>query len=249
MIELNRILGADFFIFYNQSSSQNIEGILNHYQAEGLIQIVQWNLPGKVTFYDRIPTQEGGHYYRQVAALNDCVYRNKGVSRYVVNQDLDEFLIPRKLKTWHQLMADIPGGYGSYTFCSAVFPKYWSDALSLSHEDTRDAIEFGSKTVLKQFRYKAFHHDQRTKWIVRPECIVACGIHDIWKTTANASCDNYNVMESKAKIHHYDNWKSIDSTKILDNRINGYKAELLQRLKNKWQILKKFKQKNRTLIE
>ncbi|KAK3107889.1 hypothetical protein FSP39_024488 [Pinctada imbricata] len=250
MIELNRLLGADFFIFYNLSSAQNIGGILNYYQSQGLVEIIQFNLPSKVTVYDWIPTVEGVHYYGQFAALNDCVYRNKGVSRYVVNQDMDEFIIPRKLETWQQLMENLPEG--SYLFRSTIFPKDWPDVLS--GNDAVDALKFGSKTVLKQLREtKVFPHDQRTKWIVRPECIVSCATHDVRKTIANESCRHYNVPETKAIIHHYHDYGNrlsimVHKPSVLDDRINMYKSELLKRLKCKWNALKKFMTKTMSPI-
>jgi hypothetical protein len=56
------------------------------------------------------------HYFAQLAALNDCLYRNMYVSKYVVFQDLDEFIIPRKQLTWTDMLQNLPKGHAAYMF-------------------------------------------------------------------------------------------------------------------------------------
>ncbi|KAK3095305.1 hypothetical protein FSP39_013019 [Pinctada imbricata] len=245
MIELNRILGADYFIFYNISSDRNIKRILHHYKAQGLGEIIQWDLPRKVTFLDwflNFFNKEKIHYHGQIAAINDCMYRNKGVSRFVVNQDLDEFIIPREHESWSELISHLPSDSSSFVFRSTIFRKDWSETRNTISfgEDSKDALKFGSITILKQFREKRiFPFDQRSKYIVRPECIISSDIHYITEHKAEKSCGNYKVPESLALVHHYRNVLSYLAPSLLikDDRINIFKSRLLKRLHNKWDLL------------
>ena len=44
------------------------------------------------------------HYYGQLAAANDCLYRYMYTSQYIAFIDLDELIVPRgNLTTWGQL--------------------------------------------------------------------------------------------------------------------------------------------------
>ena len=59
-IELNLQLGAEKCVVYNYSSALNIGLILDMYTKRNIIEVVQ-----------------GCSYFGQIAALQDCLYRNK----------------------------------------------------------------------------------------------------------------------------------------------------------------------------
>ena len=91
--EFNILLGADTFIVYNYSMNVNsLKRILMYYQKKGIVKIVQWSLPPRLN--------KTVWYYAQISMLNDCLYRNRGRSRYIVNTDLDEFIVPLKQRGW-----------------------------------------------------------------------------------------------------------------------------------------------------
>ena len=43
-IELNRMLGVTHFTLYNDTVSQEVDCLLHHYQAKGLVQVLPWKL-------------------------------------------------------------------------------------------------------------------------------------------------------------------------------------------------------------
>lgn len=47
------------------------------------------------------------HYYGQIPALNDCVYRNMYRSRYVAMIDTDELILPQTVNRWTFLSEDL----------------------------------------------------------------------------------------------------------------------------------------------
>ena len=121
-IELNRILGAELFVFYNYSTGANIDDILRFYEKKGLVQIVQWNL----TKF-RLGSKPELVYIGQHSAMNDCLMKVKNVSEYVVNIDLDEFIVPHSnLSTWLDIVQKVPKRSG-YTFRSSFFRLNWDN--------------------------------------------------------------------------------------------------------------------------
>ncbi|GFN96209.1 hypothetical protein PoB_002271500 [Plakobranchus ocellatus] len=94
-VEMNLLLGADHFYLYNTSISHATDTVIRHYQALGILTVVQWPVPDE------------SWYYAQMAVVNDCLYRNRNQSEYVVFSDTDEFIIPRSHMTWHDMVADL----------------------------------------------------------------------------------------------------------------------------------------------
>ena len=96
-VEYYRLMGVDYFMIYNFTSDPLTDKILNYYVNSGIMEVVQWHVPNHV-----IPTI---HYYDlakhkelyssgQFAMLNDFLYRVYWSTEYVINVDLDEFIVP-----------------------------------------------------------------------------------------------------------------------------------------------------------
>ncbi|KAK3104540.1 hypothetical protein FSP39_004568 [Pinctada imbricata] len=239
MIELNRILGAQYFFFYNYSISNGVNLILNHYKDLGLVETISWHLPAKI----KTRNPEEINYFAQFAAINDCLYRNKGVSQYVVYQDMDEFIIPRKYHNWNDLMASLPRNYSIYLVRSTIFRRDWPDLdeTYLTKDDLISAKKYNSLTILKQFREtRIFPKKQRTKYIAKTVCVDIADIHYVWSHRNETYCGHYYVNESLALVHHYRDEISYLTLKdkIWDSRINDYKSKLLDSLNKTWTILK-----------
>ncbi|GFR70084.1 UPF0392 protein F13G3.3 [Elysia marginata] len=94
-VEMNLLLGAEHFYLYNTSISRSTDAVIRHYQALGIFTVVQWPVPNE------------SWYKAQMALINDCTYRNRNQSEYVVFTDTDEFIIPRSHMTWHDMVADL----------------------------------------------------------------------------------------------------------------------------------------------
>ncbi|KAK3086600.1 hypothetical protein FSP39_020915 [Pinctada imbricata] len=230
MIELNRILGADYFFFYNYSASPNIDKVLEHYSNRGLVKIIQWRLPFPVTIVNM--TTEEIHYYGQLAVINDCVYRNKGATSFVVNQDIDEFIIPRKQNNWNRMVNTLPTKRQCYMIRSAFFRKDWPDVnqSALSPVDRLLAQRYMSVTILKQVREDVvFPAYTRSKWMARPECIEVAGVHNIHNRDDVVKCKTYVVLLADGLLHHYRSFEERVKVKnTTDNRISILKDDLLK---------------------
>ncbi|XP_045194656.2 uncharacterized protein LOC123550291 isoform X2 [Mercenaria mercenaria] len=128
-IELNRILGAEKFVIYNISTSINVNQVLAYYSKRGLVQVMQWRLPMRVATYPRSKEPTEIHYFGQTAALNDCLFRSKGDSEYLVNVDLVEFIIPHGNNQFNWTDAIKPFAEKSNVFLlkSTYFRKEWEN--------------------------------------------------------------------------------------------------------------------------
>ncbi|XP_052062435.1 beta-1,4-galactosyltransferase galt-1-like isoform X2 [Mytilus californianus] len=237
MIELNRILGAEYFVFYNYSTDSNVDRVLEYYKEQGLVEVLKWNLPMKVDTWPKKKEPVEIHYFAQLAALNDCLYRNMYLSKYVVFQDLDEFIIPKKHLTWSDMMEALPKGSGAYIFRCFFFRKEWPDTTR-DFEGKDKAQKYKMNTLLKQKREsKLLGKSHRSKYIIDPKQIDTVGIHNIWRYRSGSKA--HFVDSEFARMHHYRDWLNPNdaNTGIEDNRTMVYKNELLQNTVHAWEKL------------
>lgn len=237
MIELNRILGAEHFVFYNYSTASNVNHVLEYYKKMGIVEVLEWNLPMKVDTWPKKNEPVEIHYFAQLAALNDCLYRNMYLSKYIVFQDLDEFIIPRKQLTWTEMLQNLPKGHAAYMFRCTFFRKEWPDTeTNFSGKNT--AKQYKMNTLLKQSRESKFlGKTHRSKYIVDPTKIDTVGIHNIWRFRSGNA---HFVDPEFARMHHYRNWLNPgdSQSRIQDDRIMAYKDRLLSNTIHIWEALK-----------
>jgi len=94
MLKVHRLFGADRFVFYNYSTGSHVTAHLRRYAGDGVVSaVVPWRVPVAVDVWPPDPKEEPEiHYFAQLAALNDCLYRTMFRARFVVLADLDEVL-------------------------------------------------------------------------------------------------------------------------------------------------------------
>ncbi|CAG5128457.1 unnamed protein product [Candidula unifasciata] len=240
---MNRILGAEHFVVYNYSISPAVDQILQRYQQDGLVTVLPW----------AVPTEEV-HYYGQMAAVNDCGYRNRNISRFVVYVDTDELIIPRNHFTWMELLDTIsPEEHdvsalmhpsdpsrkslkttGSFNFRSSFFKisdtTNWTEIpsqFSFSDEEKKNIEKFKFLTLSQFWRgEKIFPKDDRTKYITRPELVYAAGIHFVHSFVSNAAV--VLVNNNLAIVHHYRSWSP--EKLVMEMSILKFKNQLYARL-------------------
>lgn len=240
MIELNQILGANHIVFYNYSTDANVDRVLQYYIDKGVVEVVQWHLPMSVDVWPKIPNHRVEiHYFGQLAALNDCLYRNRYKSKYLVYQDLDEFIIPYKHSNWHELI-NSTGAKSAYFFRNVFFRKDWiNDTKDDNFDGKLLAKQFKSITLLTTTREeRMFSPRHRSKYIVNPKLIETVGIHNIWKEVKGRG--QYNVSPAVGLLHHYRNWENPGEKlkRFPGTRILHFKDKLLSRLQSTWEVLK-----------
>lgn len=230
-IELNRILGATYFVFYNYSTTTHIDKILNFYGRKGLVKVVHWNA-------SRFRTERELHYFGQHAAMNDCLMRMKNISEFVVNSDLDEVLVPHSnYSTWKDVVDSEPN-HGAYLFKHSYFRRNWN-STDQSFPDKDIAIKYNLYTLLKFRREtKIWPPHSRSKYFCRSNVTERMGTHLIfefkpgWKT--------YVLSPEMGLLHHYkfignhvpDPYNRNKVSSLIDNTVFvKYRDKLLQNVK------------------
>ncbi|XP_041350564.1 beta-1,4-galactosyltransferase galt-1-like [Gigantopelta aegis] len=197
-IEMDQTLGVEHFVVYNYSIGDEVKNVVNYYFSQGILEINVWNLP-----------EVEVHYFGQLAAVNDCVYSNRGKSKYVIVKDLDEVLVPYKDKTLptliNRMMANEPLA-GAIMFRSTFFHKEWPDDME-GFEDAQRAKQFHLYTLLKTWREtKIWDSQSRSKMISLPNRVHIQGIHYVLKMRKGFVETEVDTKEGL--VHHYREWSA-----------------------------------------
>ena len=205
-IELNRLLGAERFTVYNYSSAENVKTVLEYYQDFALVEVLQWQIPLTVETWPNTNDPDI-HYFGQLAALHDCLYRNKRDSEYVVNEDLDEFIIPyaENVTTWSEMVHHYPSNKGTYRFKNVYYRQEWRDDSleDFPYKDT--AIKYKLVTLLKTKHEPPDPFKQRTKYMSKTAMVNRLQVHSSAPAKNNGGIEL--VPPSVALLHHYRNWQ------------------------------------------
>ncbi|XP_039953878.1 uncharacterized protein LOC120770453 isoform X2 [Bactrocera tryoni] len=173
-VEMYRILGARHFYFYHLSASEEVMRLLRHYQSEGIVDVLQWNVP------DELLSQV--HYGGIMAQINDCVYRAMVVDnyRYAATVDLDEVLVPLKHNSLAIFLRQCDEGRTSaYVFRNVFFYNLdINDSFSLPAH-THNRFLYSQMKVRRTLEVMPTH--QRSKCIVNTQSIIEMGNHFVWR--------------------------------------------------------------------
>ncbi|KAJ8414616.1 hypothetical protein AAFF_G00038180 [Aldrovandia affinis] len=127
-MEMYQILGAGRVVLYKTDCSQDMEEVLRYYTGIGLLEIVPWPIDKHIKVSSSwIASESPGdlHYYGQIPALNDCIYRNMYRTKYLFLNDPDEIILPLRNVTWHEFLRTLEEQYSSdvsFYFENNVFP-------------------------------------------------------------------------------------------------------------------------------
>lgn len=242
-IELNRIMGAQKFIIYNYSSASNVENVLDFYSVLNIVEVVQWRLPMEVQIYTSAGVKGGQiYYFGQLAALNDCLYRQKYYSEFVVNIDLDEFIVPgpEGINMWTDIIEHVSSKEaGAYLFRNVFFRKDWTNNDTIIY-DKEKVDKYNLTTLQKVEREnKIFPPGHRSKYFVRTLVASNLMIHTVPSLPLEKK---YEVVSTDlALLHHYRNWeeyRKTGHTVVIDMRLpNKYSEILLKNVERMWSAL------------
>uniref|UniRef100_A0A3Q4I5B9 Glycosyltransferase family 92 protein n=1 Tax=Neolamprologus brichardi TaxID=32507 RepID=A0A3Q4I5B9_NEOBR len=121
-LEMLQLLGVNRVVVYKTNCSPETQRILDYYTQKGLLEVIPWSLSRylKVSRYWQPSLGPGElHYFGQIPALNDCLYRYMYQSKYVALHDIDELILPQKLLP---LLEKKYGANKCYRFENHVFP-------------------------------------------------------------------------------------------------------------------------------
>ncbi len=217
MVELDTMFGADHFVVYNHSVSPEVDRVLRYYISIGRMEVLPWNLPN-VTI----------HYYGQLAQLQDCHLSARQKTKYLVLKDVDEFIVPRKYKNWHELMEHLDTGkskVAAYLFRNNFFNMNWNrSGLPFTGDSLAEMLQL--KSLLYTTREKGFWPRlKRTKSIVLPELIASPGIHFPW--AVKKGYEVKNVSAEEAFVHHYRYFVDVEKAREEDSFMRQYADHLI----------------------
>ena len=247
MVEVNRMFGATNFVFYNYSSGHRVGDYLRAMKHEQLVDVIPWPLP---VFVDTWPPNESQppevHYFAQVAALNDCLYRYMSASRYIVFTDLDEFIVPQGAHaTWISALSEaVPGG--AYMFRNAFFWRDWPDDVTFA--DTEAVRRHELVTLLKTKRQEELNpFYERSKCIVAPPSVVAMGVHNVVAFAGDAS-GHVEVEPSLGMVYHYRGVltpSDVDVANTRDRRMHSFASGIIRKVARRHRQVDSYLKKQR----
>jgi hypothetical protein len=225
------MFGADHVVVYDYNSSDIIKPYINYYKRKNMLETIPWTLPdiGEVSRFSVIWN------LGQVTAINDCVYRNMYVSRYIVSLDLDEFIVPYdNSMSWVDMMhnagcKDKPVAIVRNAFFG-ISSKWPVDQKYKRNRLISNVLKLATLTRTKQYKYINVF-PKRSKFITRSEVVDTAGIHNVkivWgvKERSRWLCE---VNLSHGRLHHYRDprWKDIEP---VDNKfMHKYADDIIQR--------------------
>lgn len=188
-IEFNKMLGVNKLMIYVNNVTSEVRKVLNFYHEHDVrVTVLPWSLSSFLCDGNQI------HYCGQLAALNDCLYRSKGLSHYIATTDLDEFIIPQQTDdfSWFDMFKKL-SDKNVYLFGNSFLTTNETDknnggeGVTLMTDNLlRDDFIFGPR--------------DRSKMIAWADSVVTFGIHNVW---ALQKGEEYYVDSSIGLLHHY----------------------------------------------
>lgn len=213
-VEINRMFGAQRFFFYNHTTGSHVTQYMRMYEEEGIVNVIPWKLP-VVTDDWRTKVEPQIHYFGQLAALNDCLMRNRFQSQFVTFTDLDEVIVPRRHDSWGEMAAELirsrsGGSVASLHFRNAFFrTDYGKDSV---YENNATVVRLQLRSLLTTVREeKIYPHGWRSKHIVVPDAVQLVGIHHMEQLSGFSTV--IDVDEGTALLHHYRSWANEETSR------------------------------------
>ena len=220
-IELNRILGAEWFTFYIHDASQAVMRVLEDYTKEGVVNVVRSTIPNIDV-----------HYYGQSALIQDCGYRNMHKVRHLFYTDLDEIIVPQYHQNWSEMITAIDstsiGGF--HVRHVALLGKLAPKMLKICNSSKEIEIPRFMTFTERSLPYSL---PRRAKYIIKPEAFAVIQTHTPGRLLKGYS--TYSVPSEIALLYHYhlpilhDNSGEI----VKDDRLTKYLPELIERIQQR----------------
>ena len=221
IIEMNRILGAEWFTFYLQSASQAVMRVLEDYSREGVVDVVMSTIPNISV-----------HYYGQQVLIQDCGYRNMYKVRYMIYTDLDELIVPQKHQNWSQMITEIDrksiGGFQVRHVARS--PEGFYNKLTVCN----------SSKEIEMPRYMTFTEQsapfpigKKSKFIIKPYTLAKVGIHSPGELLKGYY--TYYVPSEIALLYHFrlPPRYTHNNVKDMDYKLAKYFPDLIARIEQR----------------
>ena len=169
-IRFHRAVGVQKFYFYLNDCTDDSARILKPYEDCGLVDCVVFNGDSQ-----------------QVPAYQDCLDRHHADADWLAFIDLDEFLVPFKASSVHEILDTLPGE------CDQVLAKWLFFGSS-------GCSKASPEWVIERFTRRGNFSglDYQTKAIVRPRSVYKLYVHRHLVVGSTVKLD-----ESQLRVHHY----------------------------------------------
>ena len=249
MVETSRFFGASHFTFYNHSSGSQIIQVLASYEAEGAAEVFKWDIPVQVDSEDpRVEVEI--HYFGQLAAMNDCLYRNMFKSRWVVFLDLDEMLVPLMHDNWLNMLRhanaewDASNSFiqdrhlrstlpGSYLIQNVFLPSQWKQNMQVPF---MNFLPKDDQILLKQLKPRTvassrcegtiFPHYVRSKYVVWSRLAEYMEVHQAF-SFVQPRLSQLKVPSRTALLYHFRYWPHPSEKNFQCSRLFDFSSTLV----------------------
>ncbi len=240
-LELQKILGVNKIVVYNESMAQSTAAVLLHYSDQGFVDIrpsPTLKNNGTYTLNDSL--------IRQGIIFSDCLYRNMYQYRYVVSSDMDEVIVPTKLSNLLDMMSLVKrasiGSLGETEKVSCYFflQSYWPAENYFGARVDKSQPEY---LYFLRHRYRNSNKTRkvRPKHITDPMGCIVMKQHDCLVPFDNF--EKYVVSPDIGRLHHYrahpakDHDKHFTNTTVRDDRLLAFATELGRNVEKKLRLL------------
>lgn len=225
------MLGAEKFQLYVSSVGARVTRCLHEYVRRDVVQLQAWTLPADLASII--------YYHGQILAISECLYRLMYHTRYIIVQDLDEFVVPMQSDGWQSMLNVINRNtrvnsdrIASYNFRNRFLQTEFPPPKA-SNSTTADGggeqHRFKTLSVLEADR-KLFPFTERSKVMARPERVLMYHVHLILDSSLVRAGDiNVNADARYGQLFHYRRGFSFANTSTV-SRMKDFEQLILRRL-------------------
>merc|ERR1719309_936731 len=212
-IELLTTLGADKIFLYNLEVHPNVTKVLEHYTAQGKVDVTPISLPGHqpnlpVLQHMYLKSKLNNKRQNELIPYNDCLYRNMYRYEYVALLDIDEVIMPIKHKNWAEMTEEVVKASlkvknetrASWNFRNVYFMDEMLDLHEPDHyKDIPPYLHmmqhvYRSANYTKPGQYVKCFHNPEKALILHNHFPLGC---------LGGVCTSYPVDTSLAHLQHY----------------------------------------------
>ena len=218
-IEYYKLLGVEHFRLYNNASNDNSLEVLQPYVEKGEITVVDW--PSR----DCQDLFQGFVYKTQVPAYDDAMQALKGVAKWVVVVDTDEFIVPHKEATLNEFLAQYNrhGGvavhwvcYGTSGVKDLAEGQLLTESLLMRSSDTDESNQWEKSIVRPEFVKHGINPHTFAMRRIAPLVNANFQKHEHCKTYCK---DKIQVNHYHVRTENYFLNNKIAKKQVLENRI------------------------------
>ncbi|KAM9734315.1 uncharacterized protein ACNS7B_016063 isoform 2-T2 [Menidia menidia] len=234
-VEMLQLLGVDRVVVYNSSCSPQTQKVLEYYTKKGLMEVIPWTVSDHLNVsHGWMPSLDPGdlHYFGQIAALNDCLYRYMYRSKYTSLHDVDELILPQAVPSYSDLLPVLEKKYAPKTcfmFEHNLFPRDIErpppNPQALSSQRCWENVP-GVNVLAHLHQEPVIPTRENFKIIVNPRNVFTVTVHGVLEPQGGCAW----VDRELARMYHTRSQKTREvkpEQLILDGRLLDYSQQLV----------------------